>query len=141
MTILVIDGQGGKLGRSLIESIKKAVPRVDIVAVGTNSMASNNMQRGGADRVATGENAVKVACGSADIIAGPLGIAVAGALLGEISAEMATAVSLSNACRILLPMNLHNTYIAGVGQSSAVIMEDALAHVRQLVEKAEKTDK
>ena len=97
MTILVIDGQGGKLGRSLVEAIKKAFPNIEIMAVGTNSTAANSMHRGGADRVATGENAVKVACQTADIIVGPIGIAMADALMGEISPEMANAVASSNA--------------------------------------------
>lgn len=85
MTILVIDGQGGKLGRSLVENIKKSFPHVEVMAVGTNSTASDAMRRAGADRVATGENPVIVACRSAQIIAGPIGIAIADALIGEIS--------------------------------------------------------
>ena len=138
MTILVIDGQGGKLGRTLIESIKKNFPNVEVLAVGTNSTASNSMLRGGADRVATGENAVKVSCRSADIIVGPIGIAVADALMGEISPKMANAVAGSNAYRVLIPMNLCNTYVAGVTHGSAAIMEDALEHIRQLIGKTEK---
>ena len=68
MTILVIDGQGGKLGRSLVETIRGEFPEVDLVAVGTNSMATAAMMKGGAVRAATGENPVIVACRSADII-------------------------------------------------------------------------
>lgn len=136
MTILVIDGQGGKLGRSLSRP-KKAFPNIEIMAVGTNSTAANSMHRGGADRVATGENAVKVACQTADIIVGPIGIAMADALMGEISPEMANAVASSNAYRVLIPMNLCSTYVAGVAQGSAAIMEDALAHIRTLINQAE----
>ena len=134
MTILVIDGQGGKLGRSLVENIKKSFPHAEIMAVGTNSAASEAMRCGGADRVATGENPVIVACRSAQIIAGPIGIAIADALMGEISPAMANAVASSNAYRVLIPMNLCSTYVAGVDKKSSAILDDAMAHIRLLLE-------
>lgn len=119
MTILVIDGQGGKLGKTLVENIKKSFPHLEIMAVGTNSAASDVMRRAGADRVATGENPVIVACRSAQIIVGPIGIAIADALMGEISPAMANAVASSNAYRVLIPMNLCSTYVAGVDKKSS----------------------
>ena len=137
MTILVIDGQGGKLGKSLVESIKKSFPQVEIMAVGTNSTAAEAMRRAGADQVATGENTVVVACRHAQIIAGPIGIAIADALMGEISPAMANAVSSSGAYRVLIPMNLCGTYVAGANQKSSVIMEDAVEHIRQLLTRME----
>ena len=133
MTILVIDGQGGKLGKTLVENIKKSFPRLEIMAVGTNSAASDVMRRAGADRVATGENPVIVACRSAQI-AGPIGIAIADALMGEISPAMANAVASSNAYRVLIPMNLCSTYVAGVDKKSSAILDDAMAHIRSLLE-------
>ncbi len=139
MNILVIDGQGGRLGRKLLESIRKACPDADLTAVGTNSIATENMMNSGcANQLATGENAVIVACRTAQIIVGPFGIATADAMMGEISPAMANAVASSAAYRVLIPMNLCNTYVAGVTGGSASILEDAVAHVRQLVEKAEK---
>ena len=137
MTILVIDGQGGKLGRALIENIKKNFPTVEIMAVGTNSMATSAMMKGGADRVATGENPVVVACRNAQIIVGPVGIAMADALLGETSPAMANAVASSNAHRVLIPMNLCDTYVAGVNSPSGAILEDAIAHIRALLDREE----
>ena len=137
MTILVIDGQGGKLGKSLVESIKKSFPQVEIMAVGTNSTASEAMRRAGADQVATGENPVVVACRHAQIIVGPIGIAIADALMGEISPAMANAVASSGAYRVLIPMNLCGTYVAGANQKSSVIMEDAVEHIRQLLTRME----
>jgi hypothetical protein len=137
MTILVIDGQGGKLGRTLIENIKKNFPTVEIMAVGTNSMATGAMMKGGADRVATGENPVVVACQNAQIIVGPVGIAMADSLLGEISPAMANAVASSNAHRVLIPMNLCDTYVAGVNSPSSAILEDAIAHIRTLLDREE----
>ena len=103
-------------------------------AVGTNSIATQNMLNSGcADHLATGENAVIVACRTAQIIVGPFGIATADAMLGEISPAMANAVASSPAYRVLIPMNLCSTYIAGVSAGSAAILEDAMRHIRQLV--------
>ena len=135
MNILVIDGQGGRLGRKLVESILKACPDTVIMAVGTNSIATENMMStNSVDHLATGENAVIVACRTADIIVGPVGIATADALMGEISPAMANAVASANAHRVLIPMNLCNTYVAGVTGGSAAILEDAVEYIRKLTE-------
>ena len=137
MNILIIDGQGGRLGRKLLEELRKACPKAEITAVGTNSIATQNMLASGcADHLATGENAVVVACRTAQVIVGPFGIATADAMMGEISPAMANAVAASAAYRVLVPMNLCNTYVAGVTGGSAAILEDAVAHVRRLAEKA-----
>ncbi|MBR4360288.1 MAG: DUF3842 family protein [Clostridia bacterium] len=134
MNILVIDGQGGRLGRKLVENIRKTCPEADITAVGTNSIATENMMNSGcANQLATGENAVIVACRTAQIIVGPFGIATADAMLGEISPAMANAVASSPAYRVLIPMNLCNTYIAGVVSGSAAILEDAMQHILQIM--------
>lgn len=136
MNILVIDGQGGKLGRKLLEGIRKMCPDAEITAVGTNSAATQNMLGSNcADNLATGENAVIVATKKADVIVGPLGVIAADALFGEISPKMANAVASSSACRVLIPMNLCETYVAGVMRGSGAILEDALEHIRQLAEK------
>lgn len=135
MKILVIDGQGGRLGRKLAETIRKTCPEAEITAVGTNSIATQNMLNSNcADHLATGENAVIVACRTAQVIVGPFGIATADALMGEISPAMANAVASSPAYRVLIPMNLCNTYVAGVTGGSAAILEDAMAHIRELAE-------
>ena len=134
MKIVVIDGQGGRLGRRLTESIRKACPEVEILAIGTNSIATENMMNSNcATHLATGENAVLVASRTADIIVGPFGIATADALMGEISPAMANAVASSQAYRVLIPMNLCNTYVAGVAKGSAAILDDAVEHIRALV--------
>ena len=114
MEILVIDGQGGGLGRQRVAAVKKAVPQAVVTAIGTNSAATSAMLKAGADRAATGENAVVVNCRSADIIVGPIGIVVADALLGEITPAMATAVCQSHATRVLIPVNHCENYIVGV---------------------------
>ena len=136
MNILVIDGQGGRLGRKLVESIRKACPDTEITAVGTNSIATQNMMNSNcADHLATGENAVIVACRTADVIVGPFGIATADAMMGEISPAMANAVAASPAYRVLIPMNLCNTYIAGVAAGSAAILEDAMQQIRKITDR------
>ena len=114
MEILVIDGQGGGLGRQLVAAVKKAVPQAVVTAIGTNSAATSAMLKAGADRAATGENAVVVNCRTADIIVGPIGIVIADALLGEITPAMATAVCQSSATRVLIPVNHCDNYIVGV---------------------------
>lgn len=136
MNILVIDGQGGRLGRKLLESIRKTCPEADITAVGTNSIATQNMLGTGcANQLATGENAVIVACRTAQVIVGPFGITAADSMMGEITPAMANAVASSAAYRVLIPMNLCNTYVAGVAKGSAAILEDAVNHIRELVER------
>ena len=136
VNILVIDGQGGRLGRKLLESLRKTCPEARITAVGTNSMATEYMMNSNcANQLATGENAVIVACRTAQIIVGPFGIATADAMMGEISPAMANAVASSAAYRVLIPMNLCNTYVAGVTKGSAAILEDAMNHIKELQEK------
>ena len=114
MRVLVIDGQGGGLGRQLVTAITALCPEVELTAVGTNSMAASAMLKAGAARAATGENAVVVNARRADIIVGPIGIVIADALLGEITPAMATAVCQSSATRVLIPVNHCENYIVGV---------------------------
>lgn len=136
MNILIIDGQGGGIGRQLVENIKKEFPKQIITAVGTNALASQAMLKAGADHTATGENAVIVCCRTADIIIGPIGIAIADSLLGEITPRMALAVGQSNAVRILLPMNLCNNYIAGVDRvNTSTIIDDCIVKIREILSK------
>lgn len=118
MQILVIDGQGGGLGRQLVASIKEACPTASITAVGTNSAATLAMLKAGADSAATGENAVLVGCRKADVIVGPVGIAIADALFGEITPRMAVAVGQSNAKRVLVPVSHCDNVVVGVTETS-----------------------
>ena len=125
MNVLVIDGQGGGVGRQLVEGIKKSFPEETVTAVGTNTAATQAMLKGGADRSATGENAVIVGCRTADVILGPVGIVIADSLWGEITPAMALAVGQSRAVRILLPMNLCDNIIAGIGRVSVSQLTEA----------------
>ncbi len=114
MKILVVDAQGGGIGRAVIASLREKYPGIDLTAVGTNAAATAAMLRAGADRAATGENAVAVCARRADVIIGPLGIVIADALLGEITPRMATAIGESDAVRILIPVNQCNNIVVGV---------------------------
>lgn len=115
MNILIVDGQGGGVGRQLVQAVKNSLPDSFVMVVGTNSAAASNMLKAGADAAATGENAVIVAARKADVIAGPIGIVVADSLYGEITPAMALAVAQSNAKRVLLPFQHCDNVIVGVG--------------------------
>ena len=135
MKILVIDGQGGKIGSRLIELIKEKMKNTEITAVGTNSIATAAMLKSGADFGATGENAVKVACRKAQAILGPIGIISADSLLGEVSPEMAVAVGSSDAVKILIPMNRCDTLVAGITELSVgTLIEDAVKKLINLAD-------
>lgn len=114
MNILVIDAQGGGIGRQLISAIKDSIPSVTITAVGTNTVATTAMLKAGADNAATGENAVVVNSRKADVIIGPIGIVIADAMFGETTPCMANAVAQSNAKRILIPVNHCDNIVVGV---------------------------
>lgn len=134
MTVLIVDGQGGRLGKQLVKEVRERFPQLPLMAVGTNSMATESMLKAGADRAATGENAVVVACRKADVIIGPVGIVIADALLGEVTPNMAKAVGQSEAVRILLPSDKCDTFIAGVGSTGmSALVEDAMDKLASLL--------
>ena len=133
--VVVIDGQGGKMGKMLIERIKDSDITCTLIAVGTNSIATSAMLKAGADSGATGENAVVVACRDADIIIGPIGIIVADSLLGEISPIMSVAVGQSKAKKLLLPVNLCNNIIVGaLAAPLTKIIAEAIVELKKQLE-------
>lgn len=134
MIIMIIDGQGGRLGRQLAESALKRFPSCELRAVGTNSIATDSMLKSGVKLAATGENAVIVGCRSADIIVGPLGIVIADSMLGEITPAMATAVAQSSAAKILIPTNRCNNLVAGIGAMPiGDMIADALNKIEAII--------
>lgn len=114
MNILVIDAQGGGIGKQVVTAVKERFEVASVIAVGTNSVATTAMRKAGADFSATGENAVVVNSRKADVIIGPVGIVIADSLWGEITPKMATAIGQSDAVRILIPVNHCNNVVAGV---------------------------
>lgn len=112
--VLVIDAQGGGIGKQLITEIVSRKLDVEIAAVGSNSAATSQMLKAGAEHAATGENAVKVGCRTADFIMGPIGIAIADSMYGEITPDMACAVGQSNGQKIFIPVNHCSNFVVGV---------------------------
>ena len=134
MNIYVIDGQSGRMGQLFIERAKSAGLDCPLYAVGTNAIATAAMRKAGADRGATGENPVLVACRSADIIVGPIGILSADSLMGEITPAMAVAIGQSSAKKLLLPVNQCSNIVVGVGNLSlSQLMDEAVATLKELL--------
>lgn len=134
MNIVVMDAQGGGIGRMLVEQLKAALPDQPLTAVGTNALATAAMLKAGADQGATGENAVRVTAAGADLILGPIGLVLCDAMLGEITGTMACAVGSSRAKKILVPMNRCQVSVAGsVRQTMAEAVADAVAQAVRFV--------
>jgi len=115
MRIAVIDGQGGGIGKAIVERLRNRYgDSVSIVALGTNAMATSAMLKTGADEGATGENAITYNTGRVDIIIGPIGIIAANSMMGELTPSMASAIAGSPAVKILIPVNKCNIQVAGV---------------------------
>ncbi len=128
--ICVIDGQGGGIGTILIKNLKdKFGESVELLALGTNAIAASQMMKAGANRCATGENAIVHTVMKADLIVGPISISWANAMLGEVTSKMAEAVMSSPAPKILIPLTQENVTIAS-------LMNEPLPHmVKSIVEK------
>lgn len=131
--ILIIDAQGGGIGKQLVAAVKKELPHWTVTAVGANTAATAAMLKAGADRGATGENAVVVNCRTADVILGPLGIAIADALLGEITPAMARAVGQSSAQRVFIPYDRCGNLVVGVNDwNLSSLVAAAVEEVKKL---------
>lgn len=114
MRIAVIDGQGGGVGRSLVAALREKLAYSHVIlALGSNAVATSAMVKAGADEGATGENAVVYNAGRVDVIAGPIGIVMANALLGEVTPNMARAVAESSATKVLIPMEKCQVHVVG----------------------------
>ena len=136
MTIVIIDGQGGRVGALLIEALRAAGITTPhrLLCVGSNALATAAMLRAGADQGATGENPVRIVCREADVICGPIGILMSDAMMGEITPEMAVAVGSSRAHRVLLPMERCGTSVAGVESAPlSKLVEMAVQQVKTCI--------
>ena len=133
MNVVVIDGQGGQLGAQLIKEILTRFSDVDLTAIGTNAAATSAMIKSGAKKAATGENPVIVACRKADVIIGPIGIVIADSMLGEVTENMAYAVSKADAVRILIPVNKCENLVAGISNPNVgALISDAVSKLESL---------
>ena len=135
MNIVVIDSQGGGIGRQVVSSIRAAFPDENITAIGTNAQATAAMLKAGASHGATGENPVIVASRNADVIIGPIGIVIADSMIGEVSSKMALAICQSKAKRILIPVNHCDNIVVGVSDLSlAKLIQEVIERIRDLKE-------
>ena len=133
--VVVIDGQSGRMGQLFIQKAKAAELNCTYTAIGTNAIATAAMLKAGAAQGATGENPVLVACRTADIIAGPIGILSADSLMGEISPAMAMAVGQSNAKKVLLPVNQCSNIVVGTQKLTlSKLMDEAVELLRSLLD-------
>lgn len=129
--IMVVDGQGGGLGKAVVEKLKKTTLPVKILGIGTNTIATMAMLKAGADDCATGENAIIYNAGYADYIIGGLGIIAANSMLGEISPAMANAISSSPGLKLLIPINKCNLFVVGVRDNGfGEKIDEALSKIR-----------
>lgn len=135
MRILVVDGMGGSIGAQIILRLRDALPDdVEIEVLGTNAIAAANMMKAGANRGASGENAFRVTAPGADIIIGPIGIAVPNSFMGELSPAMAEAISLSAADKLLLPLTQPGLEVVGTrGQPLPHLMDEAIKTIKAVM--------
>ena len=134
-TLLIIDGQGGKMGRQIAEALLAQLPDAELICVGTNAMATATMMKSGVKKAATGENAAVVCARKADLIIGSVGIVIADSMLGEITPAMALAIAQSPAQKILIPMSRCGHFIAGTSDLSlAELVQDAVRHALLLAQ-------
>jgi NAD(P)-dependent dehydrogenase (short-subunit alcohol dehydrogenase family) len=135
--ICVIDGQGGGIGSAIIKKLKEAFEeRVEIIAIGTNAIATAQMLKARANRGASGENAIVQTANKVDVIVGPIGIIIAHAMMGEVTPIMAAAVAGSSACKFLIPLSQENVQIIGTSSLPLphLIEELIETHLNHLIE-------
>lgn len=132
--VVVIDGKSGRTGQLFIERVKAAQLPCVITAIGTNAIATSAMLKAGAQTGATGENPVIVACRTADVISGPIGILAADSLLGEVTPAMAVAVGQSSATKLLFPVSHCNNVVVGTqSMTLSQMMDEAVELLRDLL--------
>lgn len=139
MKVVVIDGQSGRMGQLFVERVRAAKLDCQIIAIGTNAIASSVMLKAGANAAATGENPLIVNCRTADVIAGPIGILAADSMLGEVSPAMAVAVGQSSATKLLFPVNHCNNLVVGIQSLTlSQLMDSAVDMLRTLIQQNHK---
>ena len=132
--ILVIDGQGGGVGKQLVKSIKEKVTNATVIGIGINSIATSAMHKAGADIIATGENAIIVNSKKVDVIVGPIGIILTDALCGEVTNKISNAIATSSAKKVLIPFNNCDAIISGINNTSITyLIEDAIKKIIELL--------
>jgi hypothetical protein len=115
MIIAVVDGMGGGIGAQIVTQLRQELPlEVEILALGTNALATEKMMKARANRGASGENAIKVSINQADFILAPIGVVIPNSLMGEITPAIATAIADAPGVKLLLPINQPHFEIVGI---------------------------
>ena len=135
MKLMVMDGQGGGIGATVIKGLRHSIGAdLEILALGTNSIATSRMMKAGANRGGTGENAIICTSAVVDLIIGPLGILVANAMMGEVTPKMASAVSSSRAKKVLIPLTQEKIKIVGVSDEPLPhLVNQIIKTVREII--------
>lgn len=136
MKIAVVDGQGGGIGKSIIEKLRKNFGnKIEIIALGTNAFATSQMLKAGADVGASGENAIIFNSSKVDVIIGTIGIITANSMLGEITPSMARAISESGAQKLLIPFSKCNIRIIGTPEKSpSSFIDDLINYLKGIID-------
>lgn len=138
MKICVIDGMGGKIGAQIITQVREMFPDLEIYALATNAVAAHQMLKAGANRGASGENAIVVSVKEVDIIIGPLSIVIPNSMMGELTPRMAEAIASSRARKILLPITYPSIDLVGVEQKPLPhLMEEGIELLKRIIEEGE----
>lgn len=134
MILMVVDGQGGGIGATIIKRLRDAVGFApEVLAFGTNSIATSRMLKAGANKGATGENAIVRTSPAVDVIIGPLAIIMTNSMMGELTPRMAEAISSSNAHKILIPLTQENVRIVGAGNEPLPhLVDQAIEVIREM---------
>lgn len=140
MKIAVVDGMGGSIGHQIVLELRRNLPEdTEIIALGANAIATGSMMKARANRGATGENAVRVCIGEADVIMGSLSILIPNSMMGELTPGMAEAIASARGRKILLPLTHPRIDILGTGDTPLPkLIEQAVEMVKQMCEEVEK---
>jgi hypothetical protein len=135
LVVAVVDGLGGGIGSLIIKRLREVLgPDLEILALGTNAIAASSMMKAGANRGASGENAIAQVIAEVDLVLGPLAVVVANSMMGELTPRMAEAISTSRARKILLPLTLNRIELIGIsGEPLPHLVEMAVQRVKELV--------
>ncbi len=136
MRLAIVDGQGGGIGATIIKGLRQVIGQdIEILALGTNSTATSRMMKAGANRGATGENAIVTTCKKVDLIIGPISIIMADSMMGELTPAMASAISSSEARKILLPLSQENVILVGAsGEPLPHLVQEAIGRIKEMWE-------
>jgi hypothetical protein len=129
--VCVIDGQGGGIGGVIVKVMRQEFDNeIEVVALGTNAVAASMMMKAGANKVASGENAIVHCVAQARVVVGPLGIVLANSMMGEMTPRAALAVASSPAVKLLLPLNQEKVEVVGVTREPLPHLVDEMVRVR-----------